>query len=260
MGSSELVPSHVGEAFGVSGTPSALPSSGEPVVLVGNVVVKRVDDVAVSSFCQAMVAACGGKGPRQPRPIEARDGSWSVDGWIASEFVPSLQRAPSDTGWLIQVGLELVTAMADVGVAKNDAVVGRTDRWAIADRFAWGEVELELQPTSQDLVGRLRSRIDDTTGAQQLIHADLMNNVFVDGDDAAVVLDLSPLYRPVDHQSGIIAADVLLWGDASAPQSGQIVNDASLARGLLFRFVAAELGDDAVDVDRCAAVVDQLGW
>lgn len=133
----------------------------------------------------------------------------------------------------------------------------------MAERYSWRETSLSLSPGTQSVADKLWANVDDGVEPARLIHADLAGNVFLDPNETPVVLDFTPAFRPVSFQSGIVIADTLLWGDRMLKHVALLEGDLSgLARGLLFRLVAAELGagPNNADLSRCRAVIAELGW
>ena len=123
----------------------------------------------------------------------------------------------------------------------------RTHRWAIADRFAWSEAEVQLTPAVAEVCAGFTATLRRPQDRERrFVHGDLSGNVFRDERGRPVVLDISPYLRPARWAAAIVVADAVLWYDAdpaiarafaSAPRDHDL-----LVRALLFRLVAEQLG------------------
>lgn len=205
---------------------------------------------------------------RVPRPLASTDGRWVADGWIATEHVDGLQPFIDQPERTVDVGCELAELLVDRVSDAALVIRQRTDRWAIADRVAWGELagaSLGMRPDVCDLVERLSGDLAPLDEPSTVIHGDLANNIFLDSSGTPVVLDLSPYVRPVRFGSAIVVVDHMLWFGGST-NLGRIVDADALARALTFRLVAHHLGlapgdDDVPDegVAEVTSIADALG-
>lgn len=258
-----LPPGSVKRAFGVDGDAEMLAGGYETSVRVGDAVLKRVMDLDVAHFCQEAISGLSLESVIAPMPMRSVAGAWSVEGWTATTYVEGLTSVRSDPALLIRVGREVAAALAETTMTNDRAVRERSDRWAVAERFAFGELEISLSSETHRIVELLRARTSADAMPPQLIHADLAGNVFVDPHGVPVMLDFTPAFRSVGFQSGVVIADSLLWGNGNAGDVALLAGDeASLARGLLFRLAAAELSPGEVNVDRprCERAMSDLGW
>lgn len=250
-------------AFGLVGDVEPLAGGYETSVLVDGVVLKQVMNLDVAAFGQEVLSSVSCPSVVIPEPLRTLSGEWAAVGWTATRFVEGLIPARSDSALLLDVGRELAEALARAGDVDVAPVRGRTDRWAVAERFAFGELTLPITTETNRVVDVLRTHIGEDTAPSQLIHADLAGNVFVDPIGQPVVLDFTPAFRSIGFQAGIVIADTLLWGDQNAADMGPLDGDATnLARGLLFRLIAAELAGGDINVDRaaCERAMAELGW
>lgn len=250
-------------AFGLEGHVEPLAGGYETSVLVDGVVLKQAMNLAVAAFGQEVLSRVSCPSIVIPEPLHTVSGEWAAVGWTATRFVEGLIPARYNPVLLLEVGWELAEALAllpDVDVAP---VRSRTDRWAVAERFAFDEVTLPLSAETKRVADVLRAHVGDDAAPNQLIHADLAGNVFTDPLGRPVVLDFTPAIRPVGFQAGVVIADSLLWGDQNPAHAVLLGGDMSnLARALLFRLIAAELAGGAGNADRlsCERSIDDLGW
>jgi uncharacterized protein (TIGR02569 family) len=242
-------PRPVLNAFGASGEATAL-SGGEGVAFrAGSVVVKRVHDVAEASWTQATLAGIDQHGFRVPTPLTASNGDWVHDGWVASEFVPDLRPVAPRWADVIECGLRFGDAAERARPTQVDVLEDRTHRWAIAERVAWQEARVDLAPAAAGVgaaLARLLAPHPDTE--RRFVHGDLTGNVFLDGTDEFVVLDVSPYLRHRRWAAAIVVADAVLWHDADMAMAEELVADPAdrdlLGRALIFRLVAEQLATD----------------
>ncbi|WP_127552394.1 phosphotransferase [Actinoplanes sp. OR16] len=129
---------------------------------------------------------------------------------------------------------------------------GRRDRWAEADRVAWGEQTVRFLPELADLARRLGPGIQPL-GRPQLVHGDLAGNILFDPGRPPAVIDISPYWRPLAYAEGIVVADALCWHDAPPSLHRTLgVPPAAVARALLFRMATTNArvlaADERVDL------------
>jgi hypothetical protein len=89
------------------------------------------------------------------------------------------------------------------------------DRWAVADRMAWGEVQPGDELVRLTQVERLFEARRKVELPSQLIHGDLTGNVLFAEGMAPAIIDLSLYWRPVGYGAATVVADALT--DHGAP-------------------------------------------
>lgn len=139
----------------------------------------------------------------------------------------------------------------------------REDCWAVGDRVAWQEAEVDIVPALREpyraLTAFLGPRPADRS---QLVHGDLTGNVLFAPGLALAVIDFSPYWRPPAFGEAVVVADAVLWHGAGAGLLGDVVDDSGpgflqyVARALLFRLVtASERGEGEGEPYRRAAAL-----
>jgi hypothetical protein len=97
---------------------------------------------------------------RLAMPIRARDGSWTCEGWSATQWLVGDHPDTSRESALI--------AILDAGrvfhemvahLPRADCLDARSDSWAVADRVAWGELRLRVRPEFASTTRRLQARL-----------------------------------------------------------------------------------------------------
>lgn len=193
-------------------------------------------------------------------PVPARDGAWVVDGWAASRYEPGTVTC-RDLDVTIAAGHVLHARLASLVLERPDRLPERSDRWAAAERVAFGEAPVPSgvpEPVAE-LVRRALAAAEEEAGIgrDQLVHADLAGNVLLDADGAPVVIDFAPAWRPVLWADAVCVLDSVLWQGASR----EVLQDwahgparAAMLRAVVFRV----LSDAPADVDVYAEVLGEL--
>ncbi|WP_454296590.1 aminoglycoside phosphotransferase [Salana multivorans] len=178
-------------------------------------------------------------------PVPARDGEWVVDGWAATRFEPGVVVCHDldlvlATGRLLHAHLASAVPECPALLASPPTSPSRWDRaeaLAFTPRAQWPS---DL-PAPVRTLGAL---LDDTPlGPSQLVHRDLASNVLLDPRGSALVIDLSPAWRPVLWAEAICVVDCVLWHDApltalDAWRTGR--ERQAMLRALLFRMLSDE--------------------
>lgn len=247
-------PEMVVAAFGRRGSADRVPGGQGGTWLIDGVVLKHHEDPLEAAWVQGIASQISDPAFRIAPPIRAEDGSWVVDGWSANEHLPGL--APAAPAWanIAAAGRAFSSAATAVAPSPGSALRTRTHRWAVADRCAWGEEQVDLPAASTPVCEALRvltAAVDDLPPA--LIHADLAQNVHVDSSGQPVILDLSLYLRPARWADAIVIADAVTWlgaepGLATTFAADRIGLDL-LARALIFRLVAEQTGPLAGRLD-----------
>lgn len=168
---------------------------------------------------------------RTPRPIAARSGEWTVDGWEAWQWLPG---AADESR---------VTDVLDAGEAFHHAVRGldrpdfldqADDPWARSDRIAWEEAPPPPNATLHRLIAAFRP----VSAPAQIIHGDLLGNVMFEPGHPPVVIDWAPYWRPVGFADAIVLADAACWHGLELPEMIRFADERNEGRQLLVRALA----------------------
>ena len=266
-----MVPSaRVLDLFAVPDDPRPLPGGQGRSFLAGDLVLSPGRDPVVQDWLNPVIARLAvaldqepGRRPGDLRlavPVPARDGSWVVDGWGASRYEPGTVTSRDLS--LVRAAGALLHARLATAVPRRPAVLDlRTDRWAAAERIAFGEGE----PTTDDpalarLVERGRRAIGDgpSPWPDQLVHADLAGNVLLDAAGSPLVIDLAPAWRPAQWADAVCVLDAVLWSGADRAELLDLSRDSSrtaMVRAVLFR----ALSDAEPDAAAYAEVLTAIG-
>jgi uncharacterized protein (TIGR02569 family) len=247
--SSEAVPAVVLEAFGLTGRGHRLPGGQGQSFRYGRAVLKPTDDPVMAAWSAQVLARIEPAGFRLPRPLRTQDGRSVVDGWSADEYVQGHPYPAGGWEGLLAAGRALHAALAHV--PRPALLDERQDRWAVADRAAWGEQAVTVAREASEHWARLTRLREPLRIPSQLIHGDLSGNVLFDQHNPPAIIDFSPYWRPPAYADAILAVDAALWHHAV----DQLMTSAGhgrdflqlLVRAALFRLVA--LTEKARDLD-----------
>ncbi len=257
-------PAWVLAAFGLDGPTVALAGGQGTAWRVGETeaVVKPLDMTAASLAWQHdLLPRLDGRDDfRVSVPLVANDGSLVVDGWTAWRFEPGDHRA-SRWAEVAAVGRRFHAAVA--GDPEPGFLRSRSDRWAIGDKVAWGELPAERWADVSPL-DALIAALEPVAAPSQLIHGDLTGNVLFHDGLPPLVIDLSPYWRPPVFATAIVAADALVFKGAGADLVETLLHEENFAqcllRALIYRAVtdtlAADRGRGSANYDGHRPVAD----
>ena len=249
------------DLFAVPDDPRPLAGGRGTSVHAGDLVLTHGRDAATQAWLSPAVARLAVRLDEDPArtsrdlrvavPVPARDGSWVVDGWAASRYEPGTE-ACRDLEVTRRAGHLLHAHLASVVPERPAALDGRTDRWAAAERVAFGEASLDRDDEAAGLARAVLAEVGPATSASQLVHADLAGNVLLDLAGAPLVIDVSPAWRPVGWADAVCVLDSVLWR-AADPAALDGLDHDHLRRAVAFRL----LSDDPADVAAYRRVLDR---
>ncbi len=221
--------------FGVDGAVMEPLSGGRRSAWrAGHLVLKRADaSLEALRWQHRVLTAIEPEGFRIAPPVTARDGRVVVDGWTAW---PALAGATAPR-WkdIVAVGVVFHRALASVP-RPSSLLDARSDRWAVADRVAWGMTSADAFEEVPHVAGLLAAR-RPVEATEQLVHGDLGGNVlFAEGLPPAII-DFSPYWRPPRYASAIVAVDAVVAHGAPPALLTDVAAPQMLVRALLFRLL-----------------------
>lgn len=230
-------------AFDVEGEPVALPGGQGRAWRVGQAVLKPLDiSLAALRWQAELLTRLDGRDDlRVSVPLCTADGGWSSSGWTAWRHQPG-GHLPGRWQEIVAVGQRLHALLHDE--PEPGFLAGRTDRWAVADRVAWGEAPAGQQAGTRHLA-TLIDAVRPVPGVAQLVHGDLTGNVLFHPQLPPLVIDLSPYWRPPPFASAVVLADALVFEGAPHDVIEPMLVDPTfpqyLLRALIFRAVTDHL-------------------
>lgn len=244
-------------------------------VRVGDLVLKPHADDAYARWYAGLVPRTPQESFVLPAPVAATDGRLVVDGWSATRFVEGAPVHDDDTAagaWLPVLAAGRAFHAAVAAEPSPAFLASRDDRWALADRVAWGESDAgDVGDRSRRVLDEAQSLVRDEALRSQLVHGDLSGNVLLRGDGPPVIIDVSPYWRPAAYADAVVAVDAILWWrtDAALLQLAMPAGVSSdvwrslLARALVFRLLAfdepSRSADDVADqLPRYAELLDRV--
>lgn len=185
--------------------------AGRRAWLCGDVLVRAVADSAVASWSSGVLDGLQVEGIRLSRPVRSSDGRWVVGGWAACRYVPGTLEPRYDA--VVEASLRLHSALATV--TRPRLLDDRDDLLTRSIAGAWGERRLTLEPaTGGELYAEYAAFRRPIRLAPQVVHAELFGAVLFDADEAPVLVDLVPAWRPPQWAAAVVVVDALAWGDA----------------------------------------------
>jgi uncharacterized protein (TIGR02569 family) len=213
----------------------------------GDFVFKRASYGAGWYEWEALVlAAVRTERVRVQRVRRARDGRFVVDGWVARDFVSGTHE-PRRWPEIIEAGDAFHAALAEIPdrLARPPGR-RREDAWSVADRIAWGELDVPAEPAFyDDALAELLGARRPVAVPSQLVHGDLTGNVPFSSGMPPGLIDFSPYVRPAAYAIGVVISDAITWEGADLGLmegvSGRLEIGQCLVRALIFRHVTALL-------------------
>lgn len=247
----EQPPPSVLGAFGAEEPPRRL-TGGQGNSWISGDLVFKPDDGPVHGWLAEALEDVSAVGFRLATPVRTFYGTWSWEGWAATRWVqgaePDRTRL-SDLLRIIEAGRSFHQAVAHL--RRPECLPSRDDWWAVADRVAWGEHDIQFHPRLENLRQRLQAAVEPL-GAPQIVHGDLTGNVLLSPTLAPAVIDISPYWRPPEYAEGVVIADALCWHGAPASLLNHAAVPApAVARALLFRMATTSqaVSDGGAGVD-----------
>jgi len=250
------------DLFAVPEVVEPLPGGQGRSVLAGDLVLSPDRDPGVLTWLQPPLARLAVELDQSPWrgagdlriavPVPARDGSWSVEGWAASRHEPGT-RACRDLDVVLATGRLLHARFAVAFPERPAGLDDREDRWAHAERTAFGEQPLAGTGLPEDVLALARELETALNGAGddgrcQLVHADLAGNVLLDADGAPVVLDVAPAWRPPAWAEAVAVLDAVVHLGAERARVSAYAGGlarATMLRAALFRVLSDRPADVA---------------
>ena len=253
-GTPVTVPERVLDLFAVPGDVRPVPGGQGRSVVAGDLVLSPGREAQTAAWLNPVLAplavrldlerVSGRAGVRVAMPIPARDGSWVVEGWGASRYEPDTT-ACHDPALLAATGRLLHARFDEAVRARPAGLDARTDRWAAADRLAWGPADDLAAAAERSGSGLVRllveERADVDLGPDQLVHGDLAGNVLLDASGTPVVIDVAPYWRPARWAEALCLLDAVAWHGADGSVLDPWwtgVGRQAVVRAALFRLLA----------------------
>ena len=233
-------PTEVLRAFGATEKPVPIAGGQGQNHRSGDVILKPAKDDEETNWTAEFYLAVDCDGFRLPKPIRSSGGGFVYAGWQAWKYIEG-QNKRGHWSEKIQICTRFHQAIADFS---RPIYFDRRDQnpWVIADKVAWGEMEIEHHPQVAPSVEQLRRCLCAVNEKSQLIHGDFGGNVLFSDESDPAVIDFSPYWRPVEFAIGVVIADAIVWegADESLIEAGQEFSDFNqhLARAELSPYFA----------------------
>ena len=240
MGEMEPPSADILRAFGATMQPVRVSSGQGQNYCSGKVILKPASDDEETNWIAEFYLRVICDGFQLPRPIRSTQGGFVYKGWQAWEYVEG-QHENRRWDETIEICVRFHQAIADY---PRPAYFERREQnpWVIADKVAWGEMEITHHPRVAPFVEKLTRCLGEVSEESQLIHGDFGGNVLF--SSPPTIIDFSPYWRPVEFAVGVIIADAISWegADISLIEIGSRFNNfyQHLARAELRRIIEIE--------------------
>jgi uncharacterized protein (TIGR02569 family) len=234
-------PVHVRAAFGARNSEPELLDGG-PVWRCADAALRPATNPAQAAWVAQTLDGLHVDNVRVARPLRSTDGRWVVGGWAATRFLPGRPEPRHDEVVSVAVRLHQATN----GLPRPRFLGARRDVFALADRAAWGEEEVELDPALGGRLFDLMSGFCRPVASQsQVVHGDLFGTVLFDGQQPPAIADFVPYWRPAEWAAAVVVVDAVAWGGADDGIVRRWVHlpewPQALLRALLFRLAVHAL-------------------
>lgn len=196
-------------AFGSNEQPRLLVGGQGETYQSGNIILKSTTNAVEAEWVANVLNSLKSDKFRIAKPIKARNNQWVFNDWIAFEFIHG-KYLDNRFEEIYKVSADFHEALKNI--PRPDFFDDRTDPWAMADRMAWGELELPLHfKQTKEALTRLSEARENISLPNQIIHGDIGGNILFEAGLPPAVIDFSPYYRPVGFASAVMIIDALLW-------------------------------------------------
>ncbi len=201
-------------AFGGGEQPVLLKGGQNTTYVSGNIVLKPVDDPALSNWMGDVLESLpDDPNVRFPRPIKSSLGTWIHEGYGAWTFLAGTHvRGEYDKKLRASVAFHALLK----NVPKPDFIDVTHNSWSVANRIAWQQQEFQYDDEFMALYHRIKPHLKPLDVPCQLIHGDLSGNFLCDPNLAPAIIDFSPAWVPNGFAEGILFADAIAWEHADS--------------------------------------------
>lgn len=228
-------------AFGKNDTPQPLAGGQVTSYLVGDVVLKPVDDNQETIWLADLMNSVVEDGFRVPRPVKTMSGEWIYEGWKAFTYVPGKEEK---SRWKEKIAISRRFHKALSPFKRPNFLDTATHPWAIADRMIWEETPLEYGAQLVPVIARLKPLLKPINIHSQLIHGDMSGNILFYESLPPAIIDLSPYWRPAEYPTAVIVVDSIVWENAPDSLLDEIENtfemNQLLVRAAMWRIKTTE--------------------
>jgi uncharacterized protein (TIGR02569 family) len=197
-------------SFNLSGNIEPLSGGQNTSLLVGNAVLKPVDDRQHSEWLLNVIHQINPQGYRLSKPIRNIQGTFVSKGWACTHF-----EMGQDTKGRIEEKL-LVSRLfhRDLSTINSRGFPHADNPWSKGHRIAWQiddlptELPYEIKESIHNLLRRVSLKEQYKV---QIVHSDLSGNILFDSFLNPLIIDFSPVIAPVEYAEAILVCDCIAW-------------------------------------------------
>lgn len=253
------IPPHVSKLFGASGQAISLPGGQGTSFRYDNIVLKPCDDPTEWTGLAPLLSKLCPDGYRIAKPVQALDGRWVVDGWLATYLVEGASGYAGSEKEALSACLRFHQDLSDVYKS--------TDRpnwlgciptiYRKADQLVWGELHMdgELGKDICKILNPIAEALSPIKLPNQITHGDPggENVLFAENLDPAII-DIAPYWRPAGYAMAMMLADGIAW-EGSKRSILELAQDEPhicnlLLRAVMFRLIVSVLWRGAASLSR----------
>jgi uncharacterized protein (TIGR02569 family) len=229
-------------AFGATDGPTRIAGGQGQTYRSGQVVLKPAKDDPETNWIAEFYLTVDCDGFQLPKPIRSVNGAFVHRGWQAWDYIEGQHLKGR---WIETIDTCIRFHQAIAGFPRP-IYFDRRDQnpWVVADKVAWGEMEIEHHPRIAPAIEQLCKCLRPVNERSQLIHGDFGGNVMFSDNHPPAVIDFAPYWRSVEFAVGVVIADAIVWegADKSLMDAGRELDGfyQHLARAELRRVIEIE--------------------
>ncbi|MBC8496930.1 MAG: hypothetical protein ISS57_03260 [Anaerolineales bacterium] len=206
------VPKEVREVFGCDGVPKAIDGGEGKSFVIDNVVFKPIGNVELYEWASETLLLIPQIGFRISLPRKTKQGRYTYAGWGATKYEPG-EHVKGKWEEKLRVCRSFHAAVKEISGRR---MPHSSDRWTLAHKIAWEEVDLPrgIHPKICSIIGSIFQKYRPVETSKQIIHSDLSGNILFAEGLEPVIIDFSPAHRPKEYAEAILVADAIAWENA----------------------------------------------
>ncbi|HDD56061.1 MAG TPA: hypothetical protein ENG59_07465 [Chloroflexi bacterium] len=261
--------SQVLDQFNIQGEAVPLPGGQETTVQYEDIVLKPCENTGEWTGLAPILSQLEPDGYRIAMPVQAQDGQWVVDGWLATQFIEGTPGYAGNEEEALTACRYFHRDLNQVYSSHEcpDWLTSEDSIWRKADKLAWGEVPLTDEfDVVCEFLNPIVEGITPIDLPNQITHGDPgHDNVLFAPNQAPAIIDIEPYWRPSGYALAMMLADGIAW-EGSKPSTLTLAQDEPyigqlLLRAIMFRLTVSVLGSGPESLARKYSVYEPvLQW
>ncbi len=205
----------------------------------GNIVLKPITEIEKYTWLGEALSTVPNGEVLIARPQKSRRGNWTESGVGATEYL----HGTFETDRLA----EKLSAAREFhrltrSIKRPASFDAWTSPWSLAAQVAWQERPLPAETPIEikAKIDTLLQQIVPIDLESQFIHSDLAGNILFQ-NDRAIIIDVSPDFRPVEYAAAILVADSIAWLGAKTDALDLLPFEVEFKKQIVLRAVIFRL-------------------